>query len=278
MMAEVMKMREEEKKRSSLKHFFKKRWVFPAIYLASAALLISMLVWYQSSEKNTANEQNMTEKSRNLTGMSGDNEAIEVNQAFENVAYPVKNEDEVEIVTEFFDTNASAEEQEAALIVDGSTYRPNMGVDIAKKDGSGFAVTASLSGKVIDTRQDALLGNVIELEHENGIKTIYQSVSDIKVKAGDQVKQGDVLASSGTSQMNKEAKNHVHFEIRKDNMALNPIDYFGQPFTAFDKVKEPSEASGEKNHDQQTTDGSEEKETKTQSEEDSQAAETENQP
>ncbi|MFS0645534.1 peptidoglycan DD-metalloendopeptidase family protein [Siminovitchia sp. 179-K 8D1 HS] len=257
-------MREEEKKRSSLKNFFKKRWVFPAIYLASAALLISMLFWYQSAGKNTADDQNLTKNSKNLTGMSGEDSVVEVNQAFENVAMPVKNEDEANIVTQFFDTKASTEEKEAALIVDGSTYRPNMGVDIAMKDGSEFEVVASLSGKVDSARQDPLLGNVIEIEHENGIKTIYQSVKDMKVKTGEHVKQGDVLATSGTSQFNKEAKTHVHFEIRKDNTALNPIDFFGQPFTAFEKVEKPADTSGETNNEvEEGTGDSEQEQTET---------------
>lgn len=236
-MAEVMKMREEEKKRSSLKQFFRKRWVFPAIYLASAALLISMIFWYQTAGKNTADKPNLTEESKELTGMNDDT-VVEVNQSLENVSVPVKNEEEVEYITRFFDANAAVDEQEAALIVDGNKYRPNMGVDIAMKDGSEFEVLASLSGKVTAARNDSLLGNVIEVEHENGVKTIYQSVKDMQVKTGDTVKQGQVLAASGTSQLNKEAKTHLHFEIRKDNTALNPLDFFGQPFTAFEKVND----------------------------------------
>ncbi|MFD1708552.1 peptidoglycan DD-metalloendopeptidase family protein [Siminovitchia sediminis] len=231
-------MREEEKKRSSLQKFFKKRWVFPAIYLASAALLISMIFWYQASGDNTADDSNLTEDSQELTGMDNNDAAIEVNQSFENISVPVKNEEEVDYITQFYDANASIEEQEAALIVDGNTYRPNTGIDIAMRDGSEFEVLASLSGKVSAVRNDSLLGNVIEVEHENGVKTIYQSIKDIQVKSGDTVKQGQVLATSGTSQLNKEAKNHVHFEIRKDNTALNPLDFFGQPFTALENVKE----------------------------------------
>ncbi|GIN90863.1 stage II sporulation protein Q [Siminovitchia terrae] len=228
-------MREEEKKRSSLKNFFRKRWVFPAIYLASAALLISVIFWYQTAGQNTAEKPNLTEDSKELTGMNNDT-VIEVNQSLENVSVPVKDENEVEYIKRFFDANASPDEQEAALIVDGNKYRTNMGIDIAMKDGSEFDVTAALSGKVTAVRNDSLLGNVVEVEHENGVKTIYQSVQDMQVKSGDAVKQGQVLATSGTSQLNKEAKNHLHFEIRKDNTALNPIDFFGQPFTALEDV------------------------------------------
>lgn len=269
MVTEVMKMREEEKKQSSQwKNFFKKRWVFPAVYLAIGALLISGIVWYQMSGNQTAEEPNVTENNE-ATG-SHDEPAIEVNQSFENIAMPVENPDEVSVVTEFFDSNASAEDQEKALIVDGNTYRPNLGIDIAKNDGSEFDVVAALSGTVADVRQDALLGNVIELEHEDGVVTIYQSVKDIQVKAGDSVQQGKKLATSSTSQLNKEAKNHVHFEIRKNSQALNPLSYFGQPLTTLAeaqsedaKMEETNNMQHEEEMIEETTDSEQPEESTT---------------
>src|SRR5690606_29329529 len=246
MVTEVMKMREEEKNQSSQwKNFFKKRWVFPAIYLACAALLISGIVWYQSSVGDNLADQTKDQNKTNEEATGKDEQpVIEVNTNFENVAMPVLNEDEVKYVTEFFDPNASREAQEAALIVDGDTYRPNLGVDIAMNDGSAFEVLAALSGDVTAVRQDALLGNVIEIDHGEGVKTVYQSIRDIEVSVGDKVKQGDTLAISSTSQLNKEAKNHVHFEIRKNNIALNPISFFGQPLTAIQDYDSEAQAEG----------------------------------
>lgn len=271
-------MREEEKKQSSLNKFFKKRWVFPAIYLASAALLITMIFWYQSAGDNTADQPKLTEEGNELTGMNNDDSVVEVNQSFENVSMPVKDEDKVELVTQFFDSNASVEEQEAALVVDGNKYRPNLGVDIAMKDQSEFEVVASLSGKVAEVRNDSYLGNVIEVEHENGVKTVYQSVKDLQVKSGDTVKQGQVIATSGTSQLNKEAKNHVHFEIRKDDVALNPLDFFGQPFTAFENVKKDAEQSAETDKQDSSADEAEEQPSAGESEQNPATGETEQNP
>ncbi|MEC2323213.1 M23 family metallopeptidase [Lederbergia lenta] len=232
-----MKMREEEKNQSSqVKKFFKKRWVFPAVYLVSAALLISMIVWYQTGGLNIAKGPEVADPGKELIGNKNDEPSIEVNQSFENFAMPVQNQDEVEVVTQFFDSAASAEDQEKALIVDGDMYRPNMGLDIAHKEGKEFKVVSALSGKVAAVRQDNLLGNVIEIEHDKGIMTVYQAVKDIQVEAGDMVKQGEVLATSSTSQLNKAAENHVHFEIRKESKAVNPLSFFGQPVTALEQV------------------------------------------
>ncbi|MBS4178071.1 M23 family metallopeptidase [Bacillus sp. FJAT-49731] len=238
-------MREEEKNQSSQwKNFFKKRWVFPAVYLVSAALLISMIVWYQTSSKDIAKSPNVSENGKNITGKTNDEPVVEVNQSFENIAWPVTKEDEVNIVTQFFDANAPLDKQEEALIVDGSKYRQNTGIDIAAKNGEEFDVLAAVSGKVVTARQDPLLGNVIEIEHDKGIVTVYQSVKDMKVKVGDLVEKGEILAKSSTSQLNLAAANHVHFEIRKDNVALNPLTYFGQPLTALSEAeKEMAPAS-----------------------------------
>ena len=232
-----MKMREEEKNQSSQwKKVLKKRWVYPAIYLASAALIISGIFWFQAGNKDVADPPSVTENnSDDLLGSNNNEDAVEVNQSLENVDVPVANVDDVEYITEFFDINASEEEQEAALIVDGNKYHPNLGVDIATKDKKEFEVLAALSGKVTAVRNDSLLGNVIEIDHDKGVTTIYQSVKDIKVQVGDSVKQGDPLATSGTSQLNKDAKTHLHFEIRKDNQAVNPQSYFGQPVSSLEK-------------------------------------------
>ena len=58
------------------------------------------------------------------------------------------------------------------------------------KDSEGFDVVAALTGTVTKVEEDALLGNVIEIDHDNGIVTQYQSVKDMTVKVGDEVEQG----------------------------------------------------------------------------------------
>ena len=80
--------------------------------------------------------------------------------------------------------------------------------------------------------EDPVLGNVVEIEHDKGVVTQYQSVKDIKIKVGDEVKQGQVLAKAGQSLFNEKAGTHVHFEIRKDGVAVNPESYFNKPVSA----------------------------------------------
>jgi len=223
-------MREEENKRSSqsssVKRFFQKRWVFPAIYIASAAIILTAVLWYQSSDNAT---DKYDYESSDLTGKKNDTPALEVNSSLENLKMPVKDPMDAVVKMEFYDFKASEEKQEAALVFYNNTYVPHTGVDFTSKDGETFEVVSALSGTVTRVEEDATLGNVIEIEHDKGIVTQYQSVKDVKVEVGDKVKQGQVLAMAGQSLFGEESGTHVHFEIRKDGVAVNPTKFFNKP-------------------------------------------------
>ncbi|MEH7249384.1 M23 family metallopeptidase [Neobacillus niacini] len=223
-------MREEENKRSSqsssVKRFFKKRWVFPAIYIASAAIILTAVLWFQGSDNAT---DKYDYKSSDLTGKNNDKPALEVNTALENLKMPVGNPMDTTVKMEFYDDNASEDKQEAALVFYNNTYYEHTGIDFTSKDGETFDVVSALSGTVTRVDEDATLGNVIEIEHDKGIVTQYQSVKDVKVKVGDKVKQGQVIAMAGQSLFDEESGTHVHFEVRKDGVAVNPTNYFNKP-------------------------------------------------
>ncbi|MBT2678646.1 M23 family metallopeptidase [Bacillus sp. ISL-35] len=227
-------MREEEKRSSqdkSKNSFFKKRWVYPTVYIASAAIILTGVLWYQNSASDRLDQSEY--KATDMPGKKmNDQPAVEVNRAMENFVMPVVSEDDAVIQMGFYDNDSDSAEQEAALVFYDNTYHPNTGLDIAAKDGKEFDVIASLSGTVKNVMEDAVLGNVIEIEHDKGIVTQYQSVKDYEVKVGDEVEQGQVIAKSGTSLINEKAGNHVHFEIRKDNVPVNPHEYFNKPMSA----------------------------------------------
>lgn len=232
-------MREEEKKRSSqdskMKRFMKKRWVYPAIYIASAAIILTAVLWFQNSN-NADGDKQIDYKATDLSGKKFQEDALEVNRAMENFSMPVTDPDSVVIQKEFYDFDGPEEKQEAALVFYNNTYRPNTGIDITMKNGEAFDVVAALSGTVTNVQEDSVLGNVIEIEHDKGIVTQYQSVTDIGVKVGEEVEQGHILAKAGKSLYNEEAGVHLHFEIRKDGVAVNPIDYFNKPLSALQEA------------------------------------------
>jgi murein DD-endopeptidase MepM/ murein hydrolase activator NlpD len=64
---------------------------------------------------------------------------------------------------------------------------------------------------------------VVVLNHGGGIVTMYAHCQSVAVKKGQPVKRGDVVGAVGNT--GRSTTNHLHFEIRKDGKAVNPIPY-----------------------------------------------------
>ena len=145
---------------------------------------------------------------------------------------PYKDE-KVKILKDFYDIQDDEQTQENSIIYYESTYMQNSSV--AYGGVESFDVISILDGKVIKITKDDLVGNVVEIEHENNIISVYQSVNNVKVKVNDQVKQGDIIATSGTSTINKNLNSHLLFELVVNNEISNPENYFGKQLNEVSK-------------------------------------------
>ena len=123
-----------------------------------------------------------------------------------------------------FQNQTPAVFEESSLIYYEDTYIQSSGVAYSK--GESFDVVSILDGTVGEVKEDTILGNVITIEHENGITSVYHSVSDISVKAGDQVTGGQVIAKSSTSNISTELENHLYFELIINGVCVNPEGYY----------------------------------------------------
>jgi murein DD-endopeptidase MepM/ murein hydrolase activator NlpD len=82
------------------------------------------------------------------------------------------------------------------------------------------SVKASRSGMVVFYNDAFLdLGNTVILDHGDGFFTVYGKITDVSVKPGDQVPQGERIAQVGAGQ------SFLHFEIRKGAISQNPNLY-----------------------------------------------------
>jgi stage II sporulation protein Q len=131
---------------------------------------------------------------------------------------------DVKLVKSFYDYKSDASEQEKSLIYFEGTYIQSSGV--AYSNGEVFDVVAIYDGKVKEIKEDITLGNVIIIEHENGVISVYQSVSDIAVKQGDNVVAGELIAKSSTSNISTDLGNHLYFELIIDGVCVNPENYY----------------------------------------------------
>src|SRR5690606_1090487 len=98
----------------------KKKWFFPAVYLGVAALLLSVVLWYQNIANQGAdlaedlsNQLNNGSESEN----QGTDDAAPVMQQQEVLQLPVAEDLQVDIVTKFYDYSADEAAQEKALIL-----------------------------------------------------------------------------------------------------------------------------------------------------------------
>lgn len=102
-------------------------------------------------------------------------------------------------------------------------WRTHDGVDLAAD--VGCSVHAAANGTVASVFSDAT-GEGVEIEHENGLKTRYMCLKSVEnLSEGDSVAAGDVIGLVGESKGEKVTEPHLHFEVYKDGIAVNPADY-----------------------------------------------------
>lgn len=220
---------------STWKKLLSKRWVYPAAYVAAAAIILTLVWVYQDagSNKPLQSDTTVTNSATLPAGGSpevdnGSDKTVNTMAVSEDFAWPVANAKEVKIVRPFYEKEGTPEDHQAALVQYNDTFIPNTGIDLAREDGKPFEVKAAMSGKVTRVEDHAVLGYVVEITHANNLKTVYESLTDVAVKQGQEVKLGDKIASAGRNEMEKDLGNHVHFAVYENDELVNPTTVLPQ--------------------------------------------------
>ena len=132
----------------------------------------------------------------------------------------------VKIGKEYYDYQGEESVQEKSLNVRDNTYYQNTGIDYTADEI--FDVVTILNGEVINVKEDDQVGKTVEIKHQNGIISIYQSLSEIAVNKGDIVYQGQLIGKSGTNLIDEELGNHLHLEILENGNPVNPTNYINK--------------------------------------------------
>ena len=192
----------------------KKYVVVSSIIAVNIVLILSAVILNPNKEKEL----------RKLNYVS--NTIISQEQAVINtthkVIYPYTDQS-VKIGKSYYDYKSTAEEQENSLHYHENTYIQNSGIDFVYDNK--FNVVSVLDGTVTNVKEDAILGKIVEITHDNDYISIYQSLGEVKVTKGDSVSQGQVIGISGTNAMDKDIGNHLHFEMYISGYNVNPINY-----------------------------------------------------
>ena len=201
-----------------------KSFVVPAIY--SVAIVISIFSMYLVKNIFTKNmDGNKNEVKYVDNEITGVDTVIPVISTSTHIIKPYTNND-VKIVNNFYNYQADAESQQNSILYYENTYMQNSGVDYAMD--SEFDVVSILDGTVIKVEENDILGVIVEIRHTNDLISIYQSLKDVSVKVDDKVVQGQIIAKSGTSNINTSLTNHLHFELYHKGMVVNPEDYYNK--------------------------------------------------
>jgi len=100
--------------------------------------------------------------------------------------------------------------------------RMHQGIDIA---GSG-SVLAADNGRVVSAGWNGGYGNCVVIDHGNGYQTLYGHLKSIDVKVGQVVAKGKKIGMMGST--GNSTGVHLHFEVRKNGAAQNPLRYLGR--------------------------------------------------
>ena len=106
----------------------------------------------------------------------------------------------------------------SARVYNGVKKSQHQGLDF--RVSTGTPVHASNAGTVILARPLYFEGNCVAVDHGQGLITLYFHLSEFKVKEGDKVSRGQLLALSGGT--GRSTAPHLHFAVRWQGEYLNP--------------------------------------------------------
>jgi len=107
-----------------------------------------------------------------------------------------------------------------------SESRPNHpGLDIAVAENS--YIRAAGTGIVREVGNDRVYGHFAVIDHGGGLESLYGHASRILVSPGNRVRGNDVIGLTGST--GQSTGPHLHFEVRRDGRAVDPLQFVRQP-------------------------------------------------
>lgn len=197
-----------------------KKYVIPTIYgLSISAVALSAILFGRIMDFSYPNDFSYNY----ITGALIDDSISVVNIENTAIVKPY-NVEGVSINKNFYDRNSDETTQQNSLIYYENTYMKNTGVMYISEEK--FDVVSTLEGTVTSVKEDELLGKVVEVKHNNNLTTVYECLSEVIVKEGDKIIQGQTVGYSGTTKIDTNIKNALLFEVHYKGELLNPETYY----------------------------------------------------
>ena len=117
----------------------------------------------------------------------------------------------------FFD---GSNQELSSVVKFEDVYRANQGIDYSYENQE-FDIYPIANGKVLKVYEDVLLGSCITIQHDE-YEVTYESLSNIKVKSGQQVTNKQKNAQAGKNTYPRDLGNHLYLVVEKDDILMNP--------------------------------------------------------
>lgn len=105
-----------------------------------------------------------------------------------------------------------------------NVWKPHTAVDFACELGED--VKAMVNGEVTKISDDRMYGKTVEISSGAAVLS-YSGLSDVKVKKGDSVERGDVIACAGAVPCEAGEQNHIHLSLKIDGKTADPLNFMG---------------------------------------------------
>ena len=205
----------------------KRRKLKPYVLQSILLIAIASIIFGTAALSNSLKQTNEDTRDEVLSYVSNVilEEAEPVINTKEKMISPYTDQT-VTVGKSYYDYKADAATQEKSIIYHDNTYLQNSGTDFISENV--FDVVSVLDGSVTDVKEDDTLGKIVEIKHDNGYVSIYQSLSEVSVKKGDMVTQDQVIGKSGTNELDKDMGNHLHFELYVNGQVVDPTLYLNK--------------------------------------------------
>ena len=190
--------------------------VIPTVYVL---VLFSVTTFIYFTNKSLKNYGNIGLDNITYVSSSVFNRSIPIVNIPDVVKAPISDEN-AKIARFYYDKNSDITRKEQSIVYYENTYMPNTGIDYT--GNNEFDVLAIYDGTVVDTSDDELLGKTVKIRHNGELISVYQGIDNIEIKQGDVVFTGQKIATSGKSKINESLGNHLHFEVYKNGITINP--------------------------------------------------------
>lgn len=190
-----------------------KRYVVPVFLGTVLVVLLNLILVLKKNNVSPISDE------FNFVTSSVINSSIPV-LSYDDVLIRPYQTDKITVVKRFYDED----NKEMGIIYFNDTYMQSSGILYTSDEE--YNVVSILDGDVISVKKDDLLGNTVEVKHNDNLISSYQGLGTVYVKKGDHINQNTIIGKAGEIKLKDTYNNALLFELIKDGYYVNPDKYF----------------------------------------------------